>query len=189
MGADPRCVDLLAALKGDHPICVWVTAWFMASRGEEGPCSGIALHLKLLWLTEGLGPPPPGCAWRCTHPSGCLVLSFPGAGGWSPVRTPASARAEPLHQSQSKGVKPSPFFQSYLGAVVSRKPEMVSVQPPSAPACIFFSPLNACSKGRAGQETKGCRAKLIPSVTTEPEVSLQVSVILLAFEEEFESVG
>lgn len=39
--------------------CALVNAWFMASRGKERPCSGIALHLQPRWLAEGLGPPHP----------------------------------------------------------------------------------------------------------------------------------
>lgn len=71
----------------------------------------------------------------------------------------------------------------------SGKSEMASVQPLSAPACFSFPLLKTYGKGRPEQETKGCRTKLSPSFAAVLEVSLRVSVILLAFEEELESVN
>lgn len=53
----------------------------------------------------------------------------------------------------------------------------------------FFSvPLKTCSKGRPGQETKGCGVKVSPSFAAEPEFPLQVSATLPAFEEKLEDV-
>lgn len=71
----------------------------------------------------------------------------------------------------------------------SRKSETASVQLVSAPVYSFFSPpLKTDGKGRPGQESKGCRAKLGPSFAAELEFSLEVSAILPAFEEKLEDV-